>query len=333
MIRDQFRITAVGLAVAACLMTGGVLLLGNHEEAHRRFVPLLAPRLFDCRASRLALLNPREKPCLARGDCSGPQLSGHRGVGGERGRLAPESTLAAVRAAIALKLDFIEVDPRLTADGVPVVVHDATLDRTTLGRGRVDRITFAALRALGLRSDDYFGCFDCERVPSLREVLQLCRGRIVVLIDAEKTDRVDLIVRAVHEADARDWVVFDAANLEKIGRALALDPQLMVQIRPPSVDQILPQVRQLRHPPVIVELRPRDVRAGAPIVHALGARVLTNVFEADQDAELTGNLTGYEEALHDGADILQGDRPELALRVMHRPARRRPAGRTAAYLF
>jgi glycerophosphoryl diester phosphodiesterase len=332
MTRTPFRIGAA----AACLVAGVVFVLPVSDvlrcsfarlqllaSPHIRFAPALAPRLFDCRRAPLPPPDPGELPCIMRRACTGTQLSGHRGAGGERGRIAPESTIAAFRAAIAMKLDYTEVDPRLTAAGVLVALHDPIVDRTTLGSGKADQIDLAAMRHMAIRADRFYGNFTCEHVPTFREVLELCRGRIVVLIDSEKTDRIDLIVRAIREAQAEDWVVVDARDLTKIDRALELDPKLRVQIRL-HVDQIVPQLSRFGRNAVIVELSRRDVRAGAPIVHAFGARVLTDVFGEDERAELTNDLSGYQQAIRDGADILQGDRPELMVKALryHPPAPR-----------
>ncbi|HEV8121477.1 MAG TPA: glycerophosphodiester phosphodiesterase family protein [Candidatus Polarisedimenticolia bacterium] len=89
---------------------------------------------------------------------------------------APENTLAAFEAAIKDGADAIEFDVRRTLDGVPVVLHDATLDRSTTGRGPLARTTLRELRRL-----DAGAWFDARfrgaRVPTLAETLDLCRGR------------------------------------------------------------------------------------------------------------------------------------------------------------
>jgi len=60
----------------------------------------------------------------------------HRGAADE----APENTLPAIEAAIRMGCDIVEVDVRLSRDGKVVLIHDATVDRTTNGRGRVDEL-------------------------------------------------------------------------------------------------------------------------------------------------------------------------------------------------
>ena len=73
-----------------------------------------------------------------------PLVISHAGCAGK----APENTLAGIRAALELQVDAIEVDVRASADGIPVLLHDATLERTTNGRGLVADATLAELTAL-----------------------------------------------------------------------------------------------------------------------------------------------------------------------------------------
>jgi glycerophosphoryl diester phosphodiesterase len=97
---------------------------------------------------------------------------GHRGASGS----APEHTRAAFERALALKVDMIELDVQLSRDDELVVMHDLTLDRTTSGHGPVRAHELAALQTLDAGS--WFAPeFAGERVLSLREVLQLVRGR------------------------------------------------------------------------------------------------------------------------------------------------------------
>ncbi len=71
-------------------------------------------------------------------------LQAHRGAAG----LAPENTLAAFRMALELGADGTEMDLQLTRDGVVVVIHDDTVDRTTDGRGRIGDLTLAEVKRL-----------------------------------------------------------------------------------------------------------------------------------------------------------------------------------------
>lgn len=93
---------------------------------------------------------------------------GHRGAPRE----APENTLASFRRAFELGADAIELDVRLSRDGVPIVMHYATLERTTNGKGPVSALTLAKLRRLDAGS--WFDAkFKSERIPTLDEALAI----------------------------------------------------------------------------------------------------------------------------------------------------------------
>lgn len=97
-----------------------------------------------------------------------PRIIGHRGACG----LAPENTVASFRKAAELGVRWVEFDVHLSADGVPVVIHDDTVNRTTSGRGKVAKLTLGELQALDA------GCwfqprFQGERVPTLEAIVAL----------------------------------------------------------------------------------------------------------------------------------------------------------------
>ena len=109
------------------------------------------------------------------------QVIAHRGSSEDR----PECTLAALRRAIVVGATASEVDVRWTRDRQLVILHDATLDRTTNGTGKIGAATLAEVRRL-----DAGSWFDVkyrdEKVPTLREVLEVGRGRIDVLLDLKE---------------------------------------------------------------------------------------------------------------------------------------------------
>ncbi len=121
------------------------------------------------------------------------QLVAHRESSSDR----PENTLASYRRAIEAGATANEVDVRTTRDGVLVSLHDADVKRTTDGKGSVRELTLAELRRLDAGS--WFDRkFAGERVPTLREVLELCRDRADVLLDLKETGE-EYIRRVVAE--------------------------------------------------------------------------------------------------------------------------------------
>lgn len=98
-----------------------------------------------------------------------PKIIGHRGSAA----LAPENTLLGIRRAHEEGARFVEFDVKLTADNVPVLMHDDRLGRTTDGKGKVALTSFEALRRLDAGS--WFAPeFEGERVPALEAALRLC---------------------------------------------------------------------------------------------------------------------------------------------------------------
>jgi glycerophosphoryl diester phosphodiesterase len=111
-----------------------------------------------------------------------PWLMAHRG----NRRACPENTLAAFRRAFADGADLLETDLQLTADGEFVCIHDATVERTTNGRGEVSAMTLRQLKSL--RADCGRPGFDGERVPTLAEAAD-CLPKDVLLALELKSDR------------------------------------------------------------------------------------------------------------------------------------------------
>ena len=310
-------VACVVVCAFGCSSNGGATADGGVDAG-----PPLDPRLFDC--TSLPNLPPRKAAstpeCLRDPKCTTRLVSAHRGAGGQLGRIAPEDTLAAYRAGIAMGADIVETDPRPTSDGVLVNIHDPTLDRTTTGTGDVAAHTFAEIEALSIRADGLAGDFSCERVPTLTQLLQTCVGRAMVLVDANKTDRVDLLVQAIHDANALDWAVFDTSDTAKIDAALAIDPNLMIQPRiEAAADAPAILAKYASHLPVFVEISSTVFPQTADLVHAAGTRVETDVFGIDLGVKLGSDPAAYLDVYAQGADVAQSDLPDIVLRTLGRP--------------
>lgn len=122
---------------------------------------------------------------------------------------APENSLGALENCVAMGVDVMEFDVRRTVDGALVVMHDATVDRTTNGSGRIDQMTIAQICALRLR--DNFGGemapqLTDEHPPTLREFLERAKGRIMLNLDA-KEDVYDQALAEVVAAGMADQVL------------------------------------------------------------------------------------------------------------------------------
>jgi glycerophosphoryl diester phosphodiesterase len=106
------------------------------------------------------------------------QVTAHRG----HARAAPENTLSAMRKAIESGADYVEMDVQLTGDGKVVLLHDRDLKRVAGVSRRLDELSYDEVRKLDVGR--WFGpAFAGERVPTLVEVIRLCRGRIRLNIE------------------------------------------------------------------------------------------------------------------------------------------------------
>lgn len=110
-------------------------------------------------------------------------LVAHRGAASA----APENTLAAIRKALDSPADYVEIDLHQTIDGELVLMHDASVNRTTNGKGAIADLTLAQIKDLdaGFWFDS---TFQNERVPTLEEVLKLVKGKKKLLIEIKKAD-------------------------------------------------------------------------------------------------------------------------------------------------
>ena len=141
----------------------------------------------------MILLDPAARPVIA-----------HRGASGQ----FPENTLLAFREAVAQGADAVELDVRLTLDGVPVVMHDATLDRTTDGVGGVGESSLEALSALDAGRG--------EPVPTLEAVLEAL-PRTPLLVEVKERAATPAVVRVARAMGAGARVIlgsFDSRALK-----------------------------------------------------------------------------------------------------------------------
>jgi glycerophosphoryl diester phosphodiesterase len=123
-----------------------------------------------------------------------PLVISHAACGGH----APENTLQGIRKAIQLGSDAIEIDVQATSDGVPVLMHDATVDRTTSGNGAVKDHTLEQIRSL-----DTGG----EPVPTLAEVLDITKNNALLVMEIKQPGIEEHVSKVVHDAGALNEVM------------------------------------------------------------------------------------------------------------------------------
>ncbi|MEC8192140.1 MAG: glycerophosphodiester phosphodiesterase family protein [Myxococcota bacterium] len=186
-----------------------------------------------------------------------PVVVAHRGASA----LAPENTVAAIEAAVAGGASAVEFDIRQPVDGEIVVIHDATLGRTTNGRGRVNQTTWSTMKALDAGS--WFGpTFTGEPVPNLGDALDALGERAIAAIEIKtKGEVIPRIRRELSERGMLDRAIFFSFLPRQIRAAREHCPSIpaLLLIDPPNGSSLYP-------PDTIV----RAVASGATLVGLKG---------------------------------------------------------------
>jgi len=215
-----------------------------------------------------------------------PRVIGHRGAA----RLAPENTLAGLRKAKAEGVTWVEFDVKLSADGVPVVIHDDTLDRTTDGHGPVREKSAAELARLDAGS--WWGpAFAGEPIPTLEAALAAL---------AELGLGANVEIKACPEREAETG--------EIVGRHLArawprnLPPPLLSSFSPEALQAARAVAPDIARGMLVhdrrAEWRELAERVGALSVHTFRAFVTPEFAASVRDAGL--ELLAY--AVNDAAE-------------------------------
>lgn len=155
------------------------------------------------------------------------EITAHRG----HARAAPENTLAAIERAITSGADYAEIDVQATADGVVVLAHDRDLKRVAGASHRIDDLTFDEIRQFDVGS--WFDpAFANERVPTLREVIELARGRIRLNIELKfygsERQLADVVAALVRDEKFEDQCLVTSLAYDGLVAARRENPRLRV---------------------------------------------------------------------------------------------------------
>jgi glycerophosphoryl diester phosphodiesterase len=239
----------------------------------------------------------------------------HRGAS----RQAPENTLAAFRLAISQGAPAVECDVRLSADGVPVVIHDGTVDRTTDGQGAVATLSLDVIKSLDA-GQGHEGRYAGERIPTLAETLAVCAGRARLFMElkpealagSEAAALVDGALEVVAQGPPLDLTV------------ISFDPEivrLVARRRPDLPLGYLVGARQVAKHGVAAVLQQTAAlgagfvspQAGAVsarfVAEAHAAQLAVSVWTVDSPDELRAVAAT-------GADAITTNRPDVALALI-----------------
>lgn len=235
-------------------------------------------------------------------DLPHPLISAHRGGRDE----APENTMAAFEYAADLGVPGAECDVLLSGDGVPVIIHDETVDRTTDGTGAVHELTVDQLAQLDARST-HTDWPVAPHVPTFAELMAVADrfDYLEVEIKADDPARIErivpLLIEEIDQAGAREKVRF-----------ISFDPEIVILARELAPDMM--------HSLIVVETTEQQIAAALELgcdgiagwvqtlsegfvtaAHNAGLTVTCWTVNTDQD---------FDNMLAWGVDVITTDRPK-----------------------
>lgn len=154
----------------------------------------------------------------------------------------PENSISAINACIAAGADMVETDTYVTSDGVVVICHDATINRTTTGSGTIGEMNLATIKSYFLL--DRNGRQTSEIMPTLKEFLDACRGKIYVDLDySPRAATSAQVYSVVRECGMLEQVIFSCDDAEKVSEILTLDPTAHVYCSTAAGAEVIAQDR------------------------------------------------------------------------------------------
>lgn len=248
-------------------------------------------------------------------------VSAHRG--GPKHKF-PENCIATFENTLQHTFAIMEIDPRYTEDGAIIVHHDATLERTTTGKGRVVELTLQELKKLRLKDTE--GVVTEFQIPTLDDVLQWARGKTILVLD-QKDVPVEARVRKIMEHRAEAYVIVIVYSFKDAKKCYELNKNIMMEVMIPNREKFydfdktgIPWsniIAFVGHDP------PRDMEL-LQMIHAKGTCCIAGT-SRNLDRDFINNLAKgtraieqrYRDLLQHGADIIETDLPREVGKLLY----------------
>jgi glycerophosphoryl diester phosphodiesterase len=265
------------------------------------------------------LHNPKDKNIL---------VTAHRGDW----RNAPENSLQAYKLAIAMGVDCIEVDLNKTSDGVIVIMHDGTIDRTTDGKGKPADYTLEQLKKFHLRNG--LGIVTRHTIPTLEEVMLLAKGKVLVNLDKslpyyneafQILKKTGTLRQAIFKTD----VPYQDLHTKYSSILDSITFMAVVNLDKPNGRQIINDYQKTMKPVAFELIFQKDTSAiltNNAFIQANGAKVWINSLwpslngghADDMAVEEFNTKDSWDWIIAHGATIIQTDRPKELLSYLRK---------------
>lgn len=248
---------------------------------------------------RKAFLNPSSATVL---------VASHRAAH----KIYPENSIPAIQQAIDLGVDIIEIDVKVSTDGVPFLMHDRTIDRTTTGSGDPEHFSFAELQQLYLVAN---GDTTDLKIPTLEDALLVAKGKIMVDLDL-KTDKMEDVLRVVHKTDTEDIVFFFDSEYQTLHYVKENNKKLMLMPRAYSYAMADSAITLFQPEVVHIDFSFYNPKV-TQLIKDNEARIWINALGDPDDEIRSGKAeAALDKLLEYNANIIQTDEPELLLKAL-----------------
>jgi len=243
------------------------------------------------------------------------RISAHRGGGDLKGY--PENCIESFAYLAKQTPVIIECDIDLTKDSVLVMMHDATLDRTTTGTGKLIEKTYAELSPY--RLEDNQGNQTSYKIPTLEQVLRWGKNKVAFTLDVKRNVSFEKIVDMIHRTGAGDYAAVITYNAQDAGKLHKLDPALMISVTIRNRAEY-DRLRELGVPDnrmiAFVGVKEPDKEL-YDFLHQKGiACILGTLGNLDRQAAAKGDQL-YKKFADNGADVMSTDRPLEMAKVLY----------------
>lgn len=244
-------------------------------------------------------------------------------------RIAPENSLKALQSCIEQGFDMMELDVKMTKDGILVVMHDQTIDRTTNGKGNVSDYTLEEIRKFRLRNG--LGRVTNNEIPTFKELMLVAKGKILINVD-KGNDHLNEVFEVLKETGTTNQSIVnigDNLNYQKLTQTAKIPSNAYIMVvvnmaRPEALDIIKsysPMKKSMIQPifntdtlsnleslPVIAKDQRIWLNSLWPSLN--GGHDDDRAVEQDQKEESWGWLVAHKPV------ILQSDRPEALIKYL-----------------
>lgn len=243
-----------------------------------------------------------------------PLISAHRG--GSRPGF-PENCIATFENTLQYTPAIFEIDPHITKDSMIVLMHDATLDRTTTGTGKVCDYTWDELKKLKLK--DCYGDVTPYGIPLLEDVLKWGKGKTIFVLD-DKDVPHRMVAELVKKFDAFAGILMTVRNADIAREFYKLDERFLFEAYVFDMEDIEQfEAAGIPWTHVMAYIGSKDIPANTAIYEELNNRGVKGMVSGAPSLDkefLNGTPNVYQNIFNHGADIIESDLPiEAAIQV------------------